>query len=165
MVDGQKLPARAQTEKGLAWDEQELDGDVHAPPLDAEQAAQWRQRHRSISPWKVLLWQGLAALLGGGALWLVLQESVAIISWFYGYLAIALPAALYAKVVVSQPGLTALVAHEMLKLLLTVVLMALAPVLLGKVNWLALLLAVVLSVNMYWIAPVWMTRSGGIRND
>ncbi|RRD67342.1 ATP synthase subunit I [Comamonadaceae bacterium OH2310_COT-174] len=165
MVDGQQPPARAQIGKGSVWDAQELGEDEQTPPLDAEQAAQWRQRHRSISPWKVLLWQGLAALLGGGALWLVLQESVAIISWFYGYLAIALPAALYAKVVVSQPGLTALVAHEMLKLLLTVVLMALAPVVLGKVNWLALLLAVVLSVNMYWIAPVWMARSGGIRND
>lgn len=129
-----------------------------AEPLTAEQAAQWRSTHWQPSPWKVVQWQAIVSVVVGLVIWGVSRDSAAIISWLYGALAIWLPACMFAKVVVSQPELGVLVMFEMLKLLLNVVLLAIAPLLLDKVAWGYLLGAVVITVNMYWIAPIWMAR-------
>lgn len=132
--------------------------DAFPAPLNAAQAARWRAGHRRISPLAIVACQAILALLGGGILWGVGQDSAAIISWFYGAAAIALPAAGFAALVVRQPSLGVLVLGELGKLLVSVVLLALAPWMLGEVAWSMLLLAIVLTVNVYWVAPIWLAR-------
>ena len=127
-------------------------------PLTAEQAEQWRRTHWQPSPWKVVQWQAIVSIALGLVIWGGSRDSAAIISWLYGTLAIWLPACMFAKVVVSKPELGVLVMFEMLKLLLNVVLLLMAPLLLDKVAWAYLLGAVVITVNMYWIAPILMAR-------
>lgn len=129
-----------------------------AEPLTAQQAAEWRRTHWQPSPWKVVQWQAVVSIVLGLVIWGANRDSAAIISWLYGTLAIWLPACMFAKVVVSKPDLGILVMFEMLKLLLNVVLLVMAPLLLDKVAWAYLLGAVVITVNMYWIAPIWMAR-------
>ncbi|THU05201.1 hypothetical protein E9531_01195 [Lampropedia puyangensis] len=147
-----RMPAYPDEDEGLD------DGGDHVEPLTAAQAQAWRQTHWQPSPWRVLQWQAAAAIGVGLLIWGFSRDSVAIISWFYGALAVWLPALMFAKVVVSQPALGILVMFEMFKLLLNVMLLALAPLLLDQVAWVYLLGAVVLTVNMYWVAPILMAR-------
>lgn len=142
------------------WDTEDSSDDKWegVEPLTAEQAREWRRMHWQPSPWKVVQWQAVVSIVLGLVIWGANRDSAAIISWLYGALAIWLPACMFAKVVVSQPELGVLVLFEMLKLLLNVVLLVLAPLLLDKVAWAYLLGAVVITVNMYWIAPIWMAR-------
>lgn len=144
-----------------SWRDWENDTEEgHAPPLTAEQAHRWRARHKTISPWAVLGCQAGVALLGAVMIWLILQESVAIISWLYGALAITLPAVFFARAVVRRASLGVLVFSELVKLITSVALIILAPWVLTSVAWWPLLLAIVLTVNMYWIAPLWLGRFG-----
>lgn len=143
--------------RAVPWEEDESDqGGSDVAPLTAQEAAQWRLRHRALSPWRILTCQAVAALVGALLIWIISQESVAIISWLYGAVAIILPAVFFARAIVRRASLGTLVLSEMAKLLLSVVLIAISPWLLDRVAWWPLLLAIVLTVNVYWIAPLWL---------
>jgi len=131
-------------------------------PLTAEEAQAWRERHTSISVWWVLGAQlALAAVLAMLGSWLWGFASVGI-SVMYGALAVIVPAALFARGLTSRAAsvnaMTAAVGFAVwqgVKLVLTVLLLALAPKVLNEVSWPALLAGMLLAMKVYWLALAW----------
>ena len=80
----------------------------------------------------------------------------------YGSLAVIVPAALFARGLTSSAAsvnaMTAAVGFAVwqgVKLVLTVLLLALAPRVLNEVSWPALLAGMLLAMKVYWLALVW----------
>lgn len=144
------------------------EAEVDKPPLTAEQAAKLRVSFRKqgslISPWQIIVWQGLAgAVMAVLAAWLTGKNSVAW-SVAYGALAVVLPAAVFARGLMSQfSGLNALTAGlgffvwELVKIVATVVLIAIAPKLVADLDWLAMLIGLIVTMKvvfvLLWLLP------------
>ena len=131
-------------------------------PLTAEEAQAWRQRHTSLSVWWVLGAQlALSAVLAMLGSWFWGFASIGI-SVMYGALAVVVPAALFARGLTSSAAsvnaMTAAVFFAVwqgVKLVLTVLLLALAPRVLNEVSWPALLAGMLLAMKVYWLALAW----------
>ncbi len=127
-------------------------------PLTPQEAQAWRQQYQPLSLGYVLIGQALvgvlvtalaAALFGVGAAW----------SAAYGALVVVVPSAVFAralarkaKVSGAAAAVTRMFMWELVKLLLSVALLVLAPRLLSQLNWLALLAGMVLVSKTYWLA-------------
>lgn len=133
-------------------------------PLTAAEAAQLRERNPELSPWWVIAAQVAAGLVVALIAWAWVGRPVAAVSAFYGAMAVAIPAALFVRGVRQRPGAATQVAMlrffvwELIKIALTVALLAAAPWLVGGLVWLAMLAGVVVAMKMYWIAL--MVRPG-----
>jgi ATP synthase protein I len=144
----------------LSADKSTPDEEFH--PLTAEEAQAWRERHTSLSVWWVLVAQlALAAVLAMLGSWLWGFASIGM-SVMYGALAVIVPAALFARGLTSSAAsvnaMTAAVGFAVwqgVKLVLTVLLLALAPRVLNEVSWPALLAGMLLAMKVYWLALVW----------
>ena len=164
----QQMPSSKQDDNfaaSAAFDDPQ--DDPPAPPLTAEQARELRRRMPQVSPWAIVGGQvgvGLLAALAAGA-WSGRWP----IGWSlaYGALAVAIPAGLMARAMVrgSRSGAGAgFLLWELVKIGLTVALLAAAPKLVPGLNWLALLAGVVLATKMYWVALAWSRRPGRTGN-
>ncbi len=123
--------------------------------LSAEEAAQWRQRHPALSPWRIVAVQAAACVLVVLVAWAFGSR----MAWSAGYggLAVVLPAALLArgmqrKRATAGAAMAALMGWELAKLALTVAMLAAAPRLVPGLSWLALLAGMVVVMKTYWIA-------------
>ena len=127
--------------------------------LTAEEARQLRLKNPPVSPWWVISGQlgvGLvAALLAWG---LTGQRQV---GWSVGYgaLAVVIPAALFARGLMGRfaslnPATAAagFFLWEMVKIGLSVALLALAPRMVPGLSWLAMLIGLVVTMKVYWVA-------------
>lgn len=128
-------------------------------PLTAEEAQRLRERHPALSPWWVVVAQVAAGVVVAGVAWLWTRQPVAAASAFYGALAVALPAALFVRAVRRAPAqgsqsaaMLRVFVWELIKLALTVALLAAAPWLIRGLHWLAMLAGVVAALKMYWVA-------------
>lgn len=128
-------------------------------PLTAEQAQRLREQHPESSPWWVIAAQVAAGLLAAGIAWAWARQPSAAGSAFYGALAVTLPAALFLKATrrgTQQLSQSAVMLRffvwELIKIVLTVALLAAAPWLIGDLHWLALVAGVVVALKMYWVA-------------
>ena len=140
-----------------------LPDEDEEPPfkqLSAEEARALREQQPQASPWWVVTGQvgvGLAVAL---AAWALTGRQTAAWSAAYGALAVALPTAIFARVLtarrVARPSPTGAVARfflwEVIKVALTVVLLAVAPKIVTALSWPALLAALVLTMQVYWVA-------------
>jgi ATP synthase protein I len=144
-----------------SWDEPDRT-EPPPRPLTREEAAALRRREPALSPWRVIGVQGAvgvaAALL---ALLLTGRQGVAW-SVLYGATAVVVPGALMARGMTSKlssmsPGSSAVsfMLWEMVKIGVSVVMLALAPRLVQDLSWPALLVALVLCMKMYWLALLW----------
>lgn len=145
--------------------------EQEVPVLTAAQARAWRIRNPSISLWVPVRAQGFLAMAALG-LYLVMRNTVSA-SLFWGALSAALPTALGVfgyvrtqryltkKTQAAQAilGLGSVFFWEGMKLLLSVVLLLLAPRWVTDVNWLALLVAFMLVVKVYWLALLFAGKS------
>jgi ATP synthase protein I len=122
-------------------------------------------RSPSASPWKVVAVQaalgvGLAALV-----WLVSGERAAGLSACYGAAVVVVPAVLMARGMTSRfssvsPGASAVsfMLWELLKIVVSVAMLALAPRFVQPLSWPALLAVMVLCMKVYWFALLWRGR-------
>ena len=129
-------------------------------PLTREQAQAFREKHPSVSPWVVVLVQAcvglLLALLGGWWGGSHVAWSVA-----YGAMTVVFPAMLFARGVRGRfaslnPG-SAMIGFflwELVKLIVTFVMLALAPKFVVALSWPAMLVGLVLTMKVYWVALV-----------
>jgi ATP synthase protein I len=127
--------------------------------LTAEEARELRLKNPPLSPWRVVSVQlgvGIVAALLAWAL--TGQRSV---GWSVGYgaLAVVIPAALFARGLMgrfaSLNPATAAVAFflwEMVKIAVSVTLLALAPKMVPGLSWLAMLIGLVVTMKVYWVA-------------
>lgn len=128
-------------------------------PLTAQEAEVWRSKNPALSVWKVLVAQALTGLMVAVSVWFV--TGVASVGWSaaHGAVSVVVPAALFARGVfrhkVSVNPRAAVVGFfgwEIVKIVLTVALLAAAPRLVPDLNWLALLAGMVITMKAYWVA-------------
>jgi ATP synthase protein I len=142
-------------------------------PLSADEARAWRQHNPQVSPWRVLLLQvGVGALL---ALFtgLVTGQFHLAASVAWGAVAVVIPAVVFVRALSrqmrrTQPGsaLMGLFVWELVKIVLTVVLLLVAPKVVSDLNWLALVAGFVVTMKVYWLAMAlgWMQRKSNPSN-
>ncbi len=152
------------------WDGEDPANDGLEPdfkPLTAQQAQAWRQSNPVSSPWRVLALQvligGLAAVLAGVFTGQIrLAASVA-----WGAVAVVIPAVVFVRALsrqmrMDQPGaaLAGLFVWELVKIVLTVALLLVAPKVINELSWLALVVGFVVTMKVYWLAMAlgWMQR-------
>jgi ATP synthase protein I len=136
-------------------------------PLSAEQAQAWRQHNPQASPWRVLFLQvgvgALMALLTG----LFTGEWNLAMSSAWGSVAVVIPAVVFVRALSrqmrrTQPGsaLMGLMVWELVKIVLTVALLLVAPKVISELSWLALVAGFVVTMKVYWLAMAlgWMQR-------
>ncbi|WP_416559747.1 ATP synthase subunit I [Limnohabitans sp. yimb22184] len=136
-------------------------------PLSAEEAQAWRQNNPQASPWRVLLLQvgvgGVLALLTGlvGGQWHLAASAA------WGSVAVVIPAVVFVRALSrqmrrTQPGsaLVGLFVWELVKIILTVALLLVAPKVISDLSWFALVAGFVVTMKVYWLAMAlgWMQR-------
>jgi ATP synthase protein I len=150
-----------------ATDAADEDLEPEFKPLSAEEVQAWRQRHPQVSPWRVLFLQvgvgALMALLMG----LFTGEWVLAASSAWGSVAVVVPAVVFVRALSrqmrrTQPGsaLLGLMVWELVKIVLTVALLLVAPKVISDLNWFALVAGFVVTMKVYWLAMAlgWMQR-------
>jgi ATP synthase protein I len=143
---------------------------------DAQASSTWRVWTRQevqalrreqpvLSPWRVVIVQAAVGVFLALASWLVTGERSAGWSALYGAAVVVLPAALMARGMTSRfssltPGTSAVsfMLWELLKILVSVVMLVLAPKLVQSLSWPALLVALVVCIKVYWLALLWRGR-------
>ena len=149
------------------WDDKQ-DGAVGPAfkPLTAEEASALRVKEPPLSPWRVLGVQmavGLVAALLAG-----LATGRQEVAWsvLYGVATVVVPGALMARGMTSRltsmsPGTSAVsfMLWEMVKIAVSIAMLALAPKLVQNLSWPALLVSLVLCMKVYWLALLWRGRA------
>lgn len=136
-------------------------------PLSAEEAQAWRQNNPQASPWRVLLLQvgvgAVLALLTG----LVSGQWHLAASAAWGSVAVVIPVVVFVRALSrqmrrTQPGsaLVGLFVWELVKIVLTVALLLVAPKVISDLSWFALVAGFVVTMKVYWLAMAlgWMQR-------
>ena len=145
--------------------DEDLESDFK--PLTAEQAQAWRQQNPMASPWRVLWLQVLVgALIAALTGWFSGQSRLAAsVAW--GAVAVVIPAVVFVRALSRQmrtrqagSALAGLFVWELVKIVLTVVLLLAAPKVVADLSWLALVAGFVVTMKVYWLAMAlgWMQR-------
>jgi len=133
--------------------------DADFKPLTAQEAHQWRQRNPPISVWRIVGCQALVGIAVALLAWLVAGKPHVAWSAAYGALAVVIPAALFARGMARQRAsagavLVGLMGWELVKIAMTVAMLAAASRLVPELSWLALLVGMVVTMKTYWIALI-----------
>jgi ATP synthase protein I len=133
----------------------------------ADEARLLREKSPSVSPWRVIGWQIIAGVVIALGAWLFSGDAVVAVSAGYGALTVILPAAVMARGIMSPvTGLNAVSAAmgfmvwEMVKIGLSVAMFFAAPQLIPGLSWLALMLGLILTMKVYWVAAVYKPKPG-----
>ncbi len=146
----------------------ELPESQHELPyrsLTADEARRVREENPSVSPWWVIAGQVVVGLGVALAAWgLTGRQSV---GWSAGYgaLAVVIPAAVFARGLTGRfsslnAGTAAFgfMLWEMVKIALTVAMLVVAPRWVSELSWPALLVGLVLTMKVYWIALAYVPK-------
>lgn len=164
----ERSPAPSSKSSEAAWcpDPEEQTGidEEGFKPLTRQAAEDLRRVTPALSLWAVVLAQlGVACLLVAGA-WLLTGRVGVVWSVGYGAASVVLPAAVFARGLMRQKSalqggaaLAGFAVWELVKVVLTVAMLSLAPRLIVDLSWLALLAGFVVTMKVYWVA-VWFTR-------
>lgn len=142
---------------------QEFDADdlesLEYKRLTKQEAQALRELQPPISPWRVIRLQAVVGV--GVALLAWVFTSSASVAWSaaYGALVVVLPAMLFARGLMSQfSSINAMTAGfgffvwEAAKIAVSVAMLFAAPKLVVELNWLALLIGLILTMKVYWVA-------------
>ena len=128
-------------------------------PLTADQARRLRERNPPVSPWWVVAGQAGVGLLAALVAWALTGRQNVGWSVGYGALAVAIPAAVFARGLTGRfsslnAGTAAVgfLAWEMVKIALSLAMLAVAPRLVPGLVWPALLVGMILAMKVYWVA-------------
>lgn len=133
-------------------------------PLTAQEAQEWRKRHKTFSIWKIVLAQVLVGLVAVVVAWFVSSKAQIAYSVAYGSLSVVVPSLVFARGLSRGRGSSAggamvgLFGWELVKIVLTVAMLVAAPRVVPGLSWLALLVGMVVTMKAYWIAL--LLRSG-----
>ena len=140
------------------YDADEADGEYFKPLTKAE-AQDLRMRDPAVSPWWIVGLQCVAGVVVALIAWAVSGQSVVAWSAAYGALAVIIPAALFARGLMSQfSSINAATAGfgfflwEAVKMAVSVAMVAAAPRLIENLSWLALMAGLFVTLKMYWLA-------------
>lgn len=126
-------------------------------PLTAQEAQEWRRRHPTRSVWRLVAAQALMGVLVALVAWGLSGERHVAWSAGYGALAVVLPAAVFARGMARQrraagAAMVGFMGWELVKIMLTVAMLAAAHLWVPRLSWLALVLGMVVTMKTYWVA-------------
>ncbi|MBS0392389.1 MAG: ATP synthase subunit I [Proteobacteria bacterium] len=155
-------------EKSTASEIESEAEDSDFKPLTAQEALEWRKRQPQLSAWRIVAVQALVGVLAVLLLWLLAGRVQWAWSAGYGALSVVLPAALFARAMARRrssagAAMVGLFGWELVKIVVTVAMLAAAPRLVPGLSWLALLAGMVVTMKAYWIAL--LAWSGVRRTD
>jgi ATP synthase protein I len=133
--------------------------------LDAQEAQRLREQSPSVSPWWVVGGQVVMGLVVALAAWALTGRQNVGWSAGYGALAVVIPAAVFARgltgrlsSVNASTAAFGFMVWEMVKIALTVAMLVAAPRLVEALSWPALLVGLVLTMKVYWLALAYAPR-------
>jgi ATP synthase protein I len=128
-------------------------------PLTAAQAQVLREQHPSLSPWWVVAGQLVVGVLVALLAWAVAGSRTVGVSAAWGALAVIVPGALFARGVTGQfasanagSAVLSFFVWEMVKIFVTVGILFAAHRLVADLSWPAMLIGLVVTMKVYWIA-------------
>ena len=137
----------------------ETEDELPFKTLSADEARQLREQYPPVSPWRVVAGQVAVGVAVALAAWALTGRQNVGWSAGYGAMAVVLPAAVFARGLMGRmSSLNASTAAfgfmlwEMVKIALTVAMLVAAPRLVSGLSWPALLVGLVLTMKVYWIA-------------
>jgi len=140
-------------------------GSAPITPLTAEEARRLRERNPPVSPWWVVAGQAGVGLLAALVAWGVTGKENVGWSTGYGALAVVIPAALFARGLMSRfsshnaaSAAAGFMVWEMVKIASTIALLAAGPKLVSDLSWPAMLVGLVLAMKVYWVALAFSPR-------
>ncbi|MBC7162204.1 MAG: ATP synthase subunit I [Immundisolibacter sp.] len=152
------------TDRNAAWADADAPDAEPWRPLSAAEAQSLRVRRPMRAPAWMLV-QVLAGAVTAMLAWAVDGRVSVMWSALYGAAAVVLPAAVMARglarpVPTSVPALGAvrLLGWQVVKLMLALALLALAPRIVVPLSWPALLIGMVVCLKVYWLALMWRGR-------
>jgi ATP synthase protein I len=152
--------------------EQETEDEVSDfIPLTAEQAQTLRERNPSLSPWWVVAGQMVVGVLVALAAWGVTGKTSVAVSAGWGALAVVIPAALFARGVTGQfasanagSAVLSFFVWEFVKIVVTVGVLFAAHRLVANLSWPAMLVGLVVTMKVYWLALAVRRKSKPVLN-
>lgn len=148
---------------------EETDQEPPIKPLTAEEARRLREQNPPVSPWWVVGAQVVVGVLVALAAWAWSGEKNVGWSAGYGALAVVIPAAVFARGLTSRfaslnagTAAAGFMVWEMVKIALTVAMMMVAPGLVPQLSWPALLVGLVLTMKVYWVALAYRPRKRNV---
>jgi ATP synthase protein I len=133
--------------------------------LTAQEARQLRERHPPISPWWVVAGQVVVGLVVALAAWGVTGKQNVGWSAIYGAMAVVIPAAIFARGLTGRfasrdanRAALSFMVWELVKIALTAAMLVAAPRLVEALSWPALLVGLVLTFKVYWVALAFTRR-------
>ncbi len=148
----------------------ETDEELPFKQLTADEARRLREENPPVSLWWVVAGQVVVGFLVALAAWGLTGKQIVGWSAAYGALAVVIPAAVFARGLTrpSASGPTARVARfflwELVKIGLMVTLLVGAPRMVAALSWPAMLVGVVLTMKVYWVALAFAPRATAARN-
>ena len=128
-------------------------------PLSAEEARRVREQNPQVSPWWVVAGQAGVGLVSALLAWAMTGKQNVGWSVAYGALAVVLPAAVFARGLTGRfaslnpmSAAAGFMVWEMVKIALTLAMLAMAPRLVAGLSWPALLVGLILAMKVYWVA-------------
>lgn len=163
-----KIASASQADLGyLKSSALDADHELEFKPMTADEARAWRQKYSAIRPWRIIVLQagvgGLMVLLT----WLWMDEPQMAASAAWGVVAVVLPAMVFARALSRQmqwaqprSALVGLFVWELVKVVLTVALLLVAPKVITDLSWLAMVASFVVTIKVHWLAMTlgWLQR-------
>ena len=144
--------------------EGELD-DPLVRVLSFEEAQDWRAKNPVVSPWRVVGSQVVVGVVVGALAWLMTNAASVAWSALYGAATAVVPSALMARGVTSKltsisPGTSgvSVMFWSLVKIGVSVLMLLIAPRVIQPLSWPALLVALALCVQVFWLALLWRGR-------
>jgi ATP synthase protein I len=140
-------------------------------PLTAEQAQTLREQNPSLSPWWVVAGQVVVGALVALVAWGVTGKTSVAVSAGWGALAVVIPAALFARGVTGQfasanagSAVLGFFVWEFVKIVVTVGVLFAAHRLVTNLSWPAMLVGLVVTMKVYWLALAVKRKSKPVLN-
>jgi ATP synthase protein I len=134
-------------------------------PLSAEEARRLREQNPPVSPWWVVAGQAGVGLVAALAAWGLTGRQNVGWSVAYGALAVVVPAAVFARGLTGRfsslnagSAAVGFLLWEMVKIVLTLAMLAMAPRVVAGLSWPALLAGLILAMKVYWVALAFKPR-------
>jgi ATP synthase protein I len=141
-------------------DDQDSD-DEEFVAMTADQAQKFRRENPSLSPWSVVVGQFLVGMTAASLAWLLTQQREVAVSVACGAIAITLPAAVFARGLMGRfaslsiaSAVTSFFLWELVKIVMAVTIMLLAYRWVSDLNWPAMLVGLVVTMKVYWLASL-----------
>ena len=145
------------------FEDEEDDRPVRA--LTREEARVLRAKNPGVSPWRVVATQAAAGAAVALLAWWLSGTVEVVWSALYGTATAVIPGALMARGMTRRvsgvsPGASAVgvMFWSVVKIGVSVLMLMLAPRIVQPLSWPALLVALVLCIQVYWLALLWRVR-------